>query len=190
MLTKKLRRHAEYFALSVSVAKGQRNGNAVSLQVTYLVTDTTSRLQHLCSYKELSSCSYSHHSHLDGRPPVLALLFCSSTVHIQWPCRELNPRHLTCEASVLPLLHQRMLDASEFSRLSRRTCLRLSDVIGVPDRSIASTLFEIPQHIFAKETTHMSAENSSTAHDRLRSSCGSSCRHSPRVSVNRMLYLD
>ncbi|GAA55064.1 hypothetical protein CLF_106605 [Clonorchis sinensis] len=39
------------------------------------------------------------------------------------------------EASVLPLLHQRTLDASELSRLNRRTCSRLSDVIGVPDSS-------------------------------------------------------
>ncbi|KAG5446434.1 hypothetical protein CSKR_105418 [Clonorchis sinensis] len=52
----------------------------------------------------------------------------SSAVHIQWPCRDLNPGHLTCEASVLPLLHQRTLDASEFSRLNRRTCSHLSDV--------------------------------------------------------------
>ncbi|KAG5442701.1 hypothetical protein CSKR_108007 [Clonorchis sinensis] len=59
----------------------------------------------------------------------------SSAVHIQWPCRDLNPGHLTCEASVLPLLHQRTLDASEFSRLNRRTRSHLSDVIGVPDRS-------------------------------------------------------
>ncbi|KAG5454273.1 hypothetical protein CSKR_106535 [Clonorchis sinensis] len=56
-------------------------------------------------------------------------------LHIQWPYRDLNPRHLTCEASVLPLLHQRTLDASEFSRLNRRTCSHLSDVIGVPDPS-------------------------------------------------------
>ncbi|KAG5453070.1 hypothetical protein CSKR_106236 [Clonorchis sinensis] len=40
---------------------------------------------------------------------------------------------MTCGASVLPLLHQRTLDASEFSRLNRRTCSRLSDVIGGPD---------------------------------------------------------
>ncbi|KAG5446717.1 hypothetical protein CSKR_113729 [Clonorchis sinensis] len=59
----------------------------------------------------------------------------SSAVHIQWPCRDLNPGHLTCEASVLPLLHQRTLDASEFSRLNRRTCSHLSDVICVPDPS-------------------------------------------------------
>ncbi|GAA55766.1 hypothetical protein CLF_108947 [Clonorchis sinensis] len=59
----------------------------------------------------------------------------SLAVHIQWPCRGLNPGHLTCEASVLPLLHQRTLDASEFLRLNRRTCSHLSDVIGVPDLS-------------------------------------------------------
>ncbi|KAG5453555.1 hypothetical protein CSKR_109512 [Clonorchis sinensis] len=59
----------------------------------------------------------------------------SSAVHIQWPCRDLNPGHLTREATVLPLLHQRTLDASEFSRLNRRTCSHLSDVIGVPDPS-------------------------------------------------------
>ncbi|KAG5446974.1 Semaphorin-3C, partial [Clonorchis sinensis] len=56
----------------------------------------------------------------------------SSAVHIQWPCRDLNPGHLTCEASVLPLLHKRTLDACEFSRLNRRKCSHLSDVIGVP----------------------------------------------------------
>ncbi|KAG5446648.1 hypothetical protein CSKR_108305 [Clonorchis sinensis] len=39
----------------------------------------------------------------------------SSAVHIQWPCRVLNPGHLTCEASVLPLHHQRTLDASDVS---------------------------------------------------------------------------
>ncbi|KAG5450266.1 hypothetical protein CSKR_112666 [Clonorchis sinensis] len=48
---------------------------------------------------------------------------------------DLNPGHLTCEASVLPLLHQRTLDASKFPRLNRRTCSRLGDVIGVPDSS-------------------------------------------------------
>ncbi|KAG5451092.1 hypothetical protein CSKR_106668 [Clonorchis sinensis] len=49
----------------------------------------------------------------------------SSAVHIQWPYRDLNPGHLTCEASVLPLLHQRTLDASEFSRLNRRNVFTL-----------------------------------------------------------------
>ncbi|KAG5442615.1 Peptidase inhibitor 16 [Clonorchis sinensis] len=57
------------------------------------------------------------------------IILSSSPVHIQWPCWDLNPGHLTCEASVLPLLHQHTLDASEFSRLNRRTCSRLSDVI-------------------------------------------------------------
>ncbi|GAA51307.1 syntenin-1 [Clonorchis sinensis] len=59
----------------------------------------------------------------------------SSAVHIQWLCLDLNPGHLTCEASGLSLLHQRTLGASEFSRLNRRTCSHLSDVIGVPDSS-------------------------------------------------------
>ncbi|KAG5448775.1 hypothetical protein CSKR_107729 [Clonorchis sinensis] len=59
----------------------------------------------------------------------------SSAVPIQWQCRDLNPGHLTCEASVLPLLHQRTLDASEFSRPNRRTCSHLNDAIGVPDPS-------------------------------------------------------
>ncbi|KAG5446638.1 hypothetical protein CSKR_108294 [Clonorchis sinensis] len=45
------------------------------------------------------------------------LSFHSSAVHIQWPCRDLNPGRVTCDASVLPLLHQRTLDASEFPRL-------------------------------------------------------------------------
>ncbi|KAG5447060.1 hypothetical protein CSKR_108911 [Clonorchis sinensis] len=49
----------------------------------------------------------------------------SSAVHIQWPCRDLNPGHLTCEASVLPLLHQCTLNASEFSRLNRRNVFTL-----------------------------------------------------------------
>ncbi|GAA56769.1 scavenger receptor cysteine-rich domain-containing group B protein [Clonorchis sinensis] len=31
----------------------------------------------------------------------------SSAVHIQWPCRDLNPGHLTCEASVLPPIERR-----------------------------------------------------------------------------------
>ncbi|KAG5443808.1 Peptidase inhibitor 16 [Clonorchis sinensis] len=52
----------------------------------------------------------------------------SSAVHIQWPCRELNLGHLTCEANVL-LLHQRALGAAGFSRLNRRTRSRLSDGI-------------------------------------------------------------
>ncbi|KAG5449251.1 hypothetical protein CSKR_100657, partial [Clonorchis sinensis] len=51
----------------------------------------------------------------------------SSAVHIQWLCRDLNPGLLKCEASVLPPLHQRTLDASEFSRLNRQTCSLLSD---------------------------------------------------------------
>ncbi|KAG5444432.1 hypothetical protein CSKR_110065 [Clonorchis sinensis] len=59
----------------------------------------------------------------------------SSAVHIQWPYRDLNPGHLTYEASVLPLLHQRRLDAFEFSHLIKRTCSCLSDVIGMPDSS-------------------------------------------------------
>ncbi|KAG5450554.1 hypothetical protein CSKR_101716, partial [Clonorchis sinensis] len=57
----------------------------------------------------------------------------SSAVHIQWPQRDLDPGNLTCEASVLPLLYQCTLNASEFSRLNRRMCPRLSDVSGVPD---------------------------------------------------------
>ncbi|KER24678.1 hypothetical protein T265_14366, partial [Opisthorchis viverrini] len=45
--------------------------------------------------------------------------------------------------------------------------------------------------VFINETTHMVAENSSTAHDRFRlSSSGSSGRRSPRVSINLMLYLN
>ncbi|KER24170.1 hypothetical protein T265_14475, partial [Opisthorchis viverrini] len=40
------------------------------------------------------------------------------------------------------------------------------------------------------ETTHKVAENSSTAHDRLRPSWGSSGCRSPRVSVNLMIYLN
>ncbi|KAG5454945.1 hypothetical protein CSKR_105882 [Clonorchis sinensis] len=39
-------------------------------------------------------------------------------------------------------------------------------------------------------TTHKVAENSSTAHDRLRPPWGSSGRHSPRVFVNLMFYLN
>ncbi|KER30638.1 hypothetical protein T265_02987 [Opisthorchis viverrini] len=41
----------------------------------------------------------------------------------------LNFKHLTCEASVLPLHHKRALDGSEFSHLNRRALLR--DVIGL-----------------------------------------------------------
>ncbi|KER23866.1 hypothetical protein T265_08333 [Opisthorchis viverrini] len=41
-----------------------------------------------------------------------------------------------------------------------------------------------------KETTHKVAENSSTAHDRFRPSCGSSGRRIPRVSFNLMIYLN
>ncbi|KER27590.1 LOW QUALITY PROTEIN: hypothetical protein T265_13764 [Opisthorchis viverrini] len=40
------------------------------------------------------------------------------------------------------------------------------------------------------ETTHKVAENSSTAHDRFRPSWGSSGRHSSRVSVNLMIYVN
>ncbi|KER24006.1 hypothetical protein T265_08250 [Opisthorchis viverrini] len=59
----------------------------------------------------------------------------SRTVHFQCPCRDLNPGHLICEASVYPLLHEPTLDASEFSRLNMRTCSHLSDEISVPDPS-------------------------------------------------------
>ncbi|KER22729.1 hypothetical protein T265_14798, partial [Opisthorchis viverrini] len=51
----------------------------------------------------------------------------------------------------------------------------------------------VPWHLlnaFMKETTHKVAENCSTAHDRFRPSWGSSGRHSPRVSVNLMFYLN
>ncbi|KER29274.1 hypothetical protein T265_13417, partial [Opisthorchis viverrini] len=44
--------------------------------------------------------------------------------------------------------------------------------------------------IFIKETIHKVAENSSTAQDRFRPSWDSSGRHSPRVSVNLMIYLN
>ncbi|KAG5450664.1 hypothetical protein CSKR_108786 [Clonorchis sinensis] len=75
----------------------------------------------------------------EGRNRSWAVEACSATfssaAHIQWSCRDLNPGHLTCEASVLPLLHQRTLDATEFSCLNRRTCSHLSDVIGVPNPS-------------------------------------------------------
>ncbi|KER21524.1 hypothetical protein T265_10170 [Opisthorchis viverrini] len=43
---------------------------------------------------------------------------------------------------------------------------------------------------FTRETTHKVAENSSTAHDRLRPSWGSSGRRNPRVFVNLMSYLN
>ncbi|KER22719.1 hypothetical protein T265_09238 [Opisthorchis viverrini] len=59
----------------------------------------------------------------------------SQQCNIQWPCRDLNPGHLTCEASVSPLLHQHTLDPFEFSRLNRRTCSHLSGVIA--DRTAA-----------------------------------------------------
>ncbi|KAG5442715.1 hypothetical protein CSKR_108022 [Clonorchis sinensis] len=52
------------------------------------------------------------------------------------------------------------------------------------------TIFEISRYIFIKETAHKVAENGSAAHDRLRSSWGSSGRRSPRVSVNLMFYLN
>ncbi|KAG5451444.1 hypothetical protein CSKR_107247 [Clonorchis sinensis] len=66
-----------------------------------------------------TSHSFERSSSLSGESTGLE--FCSSAVHIQWPCRDLNPGHLTCEANVLPLLHQRTLDAFEFLRLNRRT---------------------------------------------------------------------
>ncbi|KER31702.1 hypothetical protein T265_02073 [Opisthorchis viverrini] len=59
-----------------------------------------------------------------------------SAEHIQWPCRGLNSGYLTCEANVLSPFHQSTLDASEFARLNGRTCLHLSDVIGMPDSSM------------------------------------------------------
>ncbi|KER31923.1 hypothetical protein T265_01860 [Opisthorchis viverrini] len=43
---------------------------------------------------------------------------------------------------------------------------------------------------FIKETTHKVAENSSITHHRFRPSWGPSGRHSPRVSVNLMFYLN
>ncbi|KAG5448217.1 hypothetical protein CSKR_105719 [Clonorchis sinensis] len=108
----------------------------------------------------------------------------SSAVHIQWPCRDLNPGHLTCEASSLPLPHQCTLDPSELSRLNRRTCSRLSDVIGVPDSS------NDDPYICLKGTTHKVAENCSTAHHRFCPSLGSLGKRSPQVSVNLMFCLN
>ncbi|KAG5450233.1 PHOsphatase [Clonorchis sinensis] len=68
-----------------------------------------------------------------------------SAVHIQWPCRGLDPGHLTCDASVLPIFHQSTFDPSEFSRLNRRTSSRLSSEIGVPDPSKDDPLQTIEQ---------------------------------------------
>ncbi|KAG5447835.1 hypothetical protein CSKR_102287, partial [Clonorchis sinensis] len=50
--------------------------------------------------------------------------------------------------------------------------------------------FGIWQYIFIQETNRKVAKNSSTAHDRLRPSWGSSGRRSSRVSVNLMFYLN
>ncbi|KER24512.1 hypothetical protein T265_07829 [Opisthorchis viverrini] len=61
--------------------------------------------------------------------------------HIQWPYRGLNSGHLTCKANVLPLFHQRTLDASEFSRLNGRVCLRLSDVTEGNSSPVLPTLW-------------------------------------------------
>ncbi|KER33615.1 LOW QUALITY PROTEIN: hypothetical protein T265_12569, partial [Opisthorchis viverrini] len=74
----------------------------------------------------------------------------SSAVHIQWPCRDLNPGHLTCEASVT-------LDTSEFLLLNRRTCSRLSDVIGVPD-----SLNDDPVTVLVDRLTRQSELSSQT----------------------------
>ncbi|GAA56235.1 receptor-type tyrosine-protein phosphatase F [Clonorchis sinensis] len=93
--------------------------------------------------QELFSRVYRKHYHISAAFfPYCATRWCnlfgSGSIGLefrQWPCRDLKPGHLTCEASVLPLLYQRTLDASEFSRLNRRTCSHLSDVISVPDPS-------------------------------------------------------
>ncbi|KAG5453865.1 hypothetical protein CSKR_111544 [Clonorchis sinensis] len=96
-----------------------------------------------CSFERSSSCSK-------------LIILSSSAVHIQWPCHDSNPGHLTCEASMQPLLHQRTLNASEFSRLNRRTCSHLSDVIDVPDPSNDDPLSHahnrVVSHLF--ETTN------------------------------------
>ncbi|KER32973.1 hypothetical protein T265_01064 [Opisthorchis viverrini] len=53
------------------------------------------------------------------------------------------------------------------------------------------TVKERSKYFFPKETTHKIAEYSSTAYDRFRpSTSGSSCRCSPRVSINLMFYLN
>ncbi|GAA49297.1 hypothetical protein CLF_102825 [Clonorchis sinensis] len=52
-----------------------------------------------------------------------------------WSCQSFSSEHLDCEESMLPLVHQRTLNASEFSRQTRGTFLRLSCVIGLPDPS-------------------------------------------------------
>ncbi|KER32260.1 hypothetical protein T265_01687 [Opisthorchis viverrini] len=80
-------------------------------------------------------------------------------------------------------------------KMSRRFLAALSEHEGRDRRSgsfrkIFGTIFEIPQYIFIEETVHMVAENSSSAHDRYCPSWGSSGRHSRRVSVNLMFYLN
>ncbi|KAG5440988.1 hypothetical protein CSKR_109694 [Clonorchis sinensis] len=71
------------------------------------------------------------------------------------------------------------------------SCYDIRDIaIHRPPHVSVGAIFEISQYIFIKETTHKVAENSSTAHDRFRTSWGSSGRRSPRVSVNLMFYLN
>ncbi|KER23707.1 hypothetical protein T265_08472 [Opisthorchis viverrini] len=79
--------------------------------------DTVSKiLGEKLTVKDEKTCCYEDfcNSAIRGSQGALS----SSAVHIQWPCRDLNPGHLTCEASVYPLLHQRTLDVSEFSHLN------------------------------------------------------------------------
>ncbi|KAG5448391.1 hypothetical protein CSKR_109667, partial [Clonorchis sinensis] len=59
-----------------------------------------------------------------------------------------------------------------------------------PPHASVGMIFETPQYIFIKETTHKFAENLSTPHDRFRLSLGSSDRRSPLISVKLMLYLN
>ncbi|KAG5449973.1 hypothetical protein CSKR_109893 [Clonorchis sinensis] len=67
--------------------------------------------------------------------------------------------------------------------------LQLTAVQELPHVTVG-TIFEMSQYAFMKETTHRFTENSSTAHDRFRPSWDSSGRRDPRVSVNRMFYLN
>ncbi|KAG5443050.1 hypothetical protein CSKR_112149, partial [Clonorchis sinensis] len=65
----------------------------------------------------------------------------------------------------------------------------LSRCLGIPVPS-ARLFYGWKIMITGRCTTHKVAENSSTAHERFRSSWGSSGRRSPRVSVNLMFYLN
>ncbi|KAG5452984.1 hypothetical protein CSKR_110349 [Clonorchis sinensis] len=95
---------------------------------------------------------------------------------------------LKCNVRLRETWGLRLPDESQERRNRSWDVEGLSAILGVA--ASCSSCYDIRDIVYAYYTTYKVVENSSTTHDRFRPSWGSSGRHSPRVSVILMFYLN